>query len=381
MARSAIEKKLTGIDKVPTLNDPSLNRSSGTFVTLKIDGHLRGCIGNIEAAGSIYEAIKSNALNAAFCDYRFSPLRLDELKQVHIDISILTPASALSYDDAHDLLMKLRPGIDGVILRHGAAAATFLPQVWDQLPNPEDFLGHLCRKAGLPEKAWRNFHPEILIYQVQCFEEEKKKEIVLSGDHLRRLTDVYKEIETEYTRVAALLDFSCQGCPDNCCDSYFEHHTYVEWSYLWQGFKQLTIEKQREILQRAEKYQEACQEAFAKNKRPQVMCPLNEKGLCILYQHRLLVCRTHGVPAVLTRPDGMRLEFPGCFRCQELVAERNQDAKTVPCMDRTSLLRRLALLENDLFEGGRHLYPKIKLTIAQMLLKGPPSIVCPHCER
>jgi AmmeMemoRadiSam system protein A len=173
LARSTIAKKLTGEDTVPPLTDAAFTQSGGTFVTLKLDGRLRGCIGNLEPSGSLYEAIKRNALSAAFSDYRFSPLTKEELEGVHIDISILTPATLLSYTNAQDLLGKLRPGVDGVILRQGMAAATFLPQVWEQLPQPEAFLGQLCRKAGLTERAWRDGHPEILIYQVQCFEEEK----------------------------------------------------------------------------------------------------------------------------------------------------------------------------------------------------------------
>jgi uncharacterized protein len=174
VARSVILHKLTGEYTVPSLEDAALERSSGTFVTLKLDGRLRGCIGNLEPAWSIYEAIKRNAISAAFNDYRFSQLTLEELARVHIDISILTPATLLPYVDSRDLLRKLRPGVDGVILRHGVATATFLPQVWEQLPRPEDFLSQLCRKAGLSERTWRDVHPEILVYQVQCFEEERK---------------------------------------------------------------------------------------------------------------------------------------------------------------------------------------------------------------
>ena len=207
------------------------------------------------------------------------------------------------------------------------------------------------------------------------------KEIVVAGPLLHRLGRIYGEMETEYNRVAVQLEFSCEGCPDNCCDSYFEHHTYAEWSYLWLGFRQLPAEEQQEILQRAEAYQRACEAALAREERPQVMCPLNRKGRCILYPYRLMVCRTHGVPATMTRPDGRRLNFPGCFRCQELVKVRYQNEEGVPRMERTPLLRQLAMLENDLMEGRRHLYPKIRLTIAQMLLQGPPSIPTPHCER
>jgi uncharacterized protein len=172
VARLTIGKNLGGKEKIPASEDAALQRESGTFVTLKLAGQLRGCIGNLEPAGSIYDGIRRNAINAAFHDYRFSPLTSEEFEQVHIDISILSPTFPLSYRDGQDLVRQLRPGIDGIILRHGTAAATFLPQVWDQLPQPEQFLGHLCRKAGLPEKIWRDSHPEIHVYQVQCFAEE-----------------------------------------------------------------------------------------------------------------------------------------------------------------------------------------------------------------
>lgn len=205
------------------------------------------------------------------------------------------------------------------------------------------------------------------------------KEIVL-GELLRsRLERIYREMESGYGKVAREIGFSCEGCPDNCCDSYFQHHTYAEWGYLWLGFQGLPEGKRRDILIRAEANVRLCEKALGQGERPQVMCPLNEQGRCILYPYRLMVCRTHGVPASMTRPDGRRLEFPGCFRCQEVVEGRYRTQTGVPRMERTPLLQQLALLENDVLEGRRHLYPKIKLTIAQMLLQGPPSV--PFCER
>jgi hypothetical protein len=207
------------------------------------------------------------------------------------------------------------------------------------------------------------------------------KEIIITVPLLQRMNRIYQEMETEYNRVAALLDFSCEGCPDNCCDSYFQHHTYAEWGYLWLGFRQLPTEEQQEILRRAKAYQGDCENAHARDERPQVMCPLNQNGRCVLYPYRLMVCRTHGVPATMTRPDGRRLNFPGCFRCQEMVEGRFQEKTEVPHMKRTPLFRQFAMLENDLLEGRRHLYPKINLTISQMLLQGPPSIPIPYCER
>lgn len=173
LARQAIGEQLGLVEEETLPQDPGLEAEYGTFVTLKIGGILRGCIGNIVPFGSVAEAIKRNAQNAAFEDSRFPPLAAKELAKVHIDISVLSQPQRLDYSDGEDLIAKLQPGKDGVILRLGMAAATFLPQVWEQLPDPELFLGHLCQKAGLPPTAWRDSHPEIDIYQVQCFAEEK----------------------------------------------------------------------------------------------------------------------------------------------------------------------------------------------------------------
>jgi uncharacterized protein len=173
LARQAIGEQLGIEGGEAPLPDPGLAVEGGTFVTLKIGGALRGCIGNLKADGSVGEGIKRNARNAAFNDSRFAPLTVEELAQVHIDISILSPPQPLDYSDGEDLVAKLQPGKDGVILRLGMNGATFLPQVWEQLPDPQLFLGHLCQKAGLSGTAWRDSHPEIEIYEVQCFEEEK----------------------------------------------------------------------------------------------------------------------------------------------------------------------------------------------------------------
>ncbi len=172
VARKTIAAKLDG-NKEPELpSDPGLDISCGTFVTLKINGNLRGCIGNLLPAGSVLEGVKRNAENAAFHDPRFQPLSSQEFEQVQIDISVLSRPEPLQYRDGDDLIEKLRPGTDGVILKLGSAGATFLPQVWEQLPKPELFLDHLCQKAGLNAAAWRTDHPQIEIYQVQAFEEE-----------------------------------------------------------------------------------------------------------------------------------------------------------------------------------------------------------------
>lgn len=204
-------------------------------------------------------------------------------------------------------------------------------------------------------------------------------ELQFQGDQLRRLEEIYRGLEVEYCRVAGELNFSCQGCPDNCCDSYFLHHTYSEWMFLHQGFLTLPKDQRETLLQRAQTYLVACRRAESAGHRPQAMCPLNEEGRCILYHYRLLVCRTHGVPAKLVRPDGKRLDFPGCFRCQEVV--KNHSANDLPMVDRTPWLRRLALLEGEVLDGKRHLLPKMRKTIAEMLLQGPPRLPPPHCQR
>jgi AmmeMemoRadiSam system protein A len=171
-ARQTIAAKLGSEEEATPSADPGLAVSCGTFVTLKINGTLRGCIGNLQAAGSVLDGVKRNAENAAFHDPRFRPLGAEELEQVQIDVSVLSPPQILQYRDADDLIKKLKPGTDGVILKLGSAGATFLPQVWEQLPKPELFLDHLCQKAGLNAAAWRSEHPRIEIYQVQAFEEE-----------------------------------------------------------------------------------------------------------------------------------------------------------------------------------------------------------------
>jgi len=152
--------------------DEGFQSHCGTFVTLKIHGQLRGCIGNLSSTETVWNGIKRNAINAAFHDPRFAPLTDAELDQTEIEVSILTQPRPLEYRSEQELTQKLRVNVDGVIIRQGQASATFLPQVWEQLPRPEAFLSHLCTKAGLPSDAWQNTELEVLTYQVQYFEEK-----------------------------------------------------------------------------------------------------------------------------------------------------------------------------------------------------------------
>lgn len=153
------------------LNDEAFDARRGTFVTLTINGQLRGCIGNLSSDNSIRQGIMDNAVNAAFHDPRFPPLRPEEFESITIEVSLLTEPSKIDYKGPEDLLAKLNPGKDGLIIRKGIHSSTFLPQVWEQLPDKEAFLGHLCLKAGLSADEWRKGDLLVYTYRVQYFEE------------------------------------------------------------------------------------------------------------------------------------------------------------------------------------------------------------------
>ena len=177
LARQTIEERLRQVVTDPVqsedLDDPDLRQHRGVFVTLNKRGSLRGCIGSLLGVESILDGVRRHAVNAALHDHRFPMVTGDEAEELQIDISVLTPPRNLEYKDGEDLVRKLRPHVDGVILKvPGGAGATFLPQVWDQLPVPEMFLDHLCLKAGLEKDSWRSGELTVQTYQVQHFEEK-----------------------------------------------------------------------------------------------------------------------------------------------------------------------------------------------------------------
>ncbi len=193
---------------------------------------------------------------------------------------------------------------------------------------------------------------------------------IVSSQFAAKIADLYSRMEKAYDLVARQLDFTCDGCPDNCCDSYFLHHTYVEWAYLWVGLMEFAPERRKSIENRAAEYVAASERALARNERPQRMCPLNEEGRCGLYLHRLMICRMHGVPSSLTFPNGQNKKFPGCFRCQEIVGDR----QAVPMVERAPLFRELVALEQELLGAQQGQLPKVNKTIAEMILAGPPRL-------
>jgi uncharacterized protein len=148
-----------------------LRKPGVVFVTLTIEGNLRGCVGALEAYQPLVNDVREHAFAAAFQDYRFPPVRPDELDNIVIEISRLTTPQPLAYVNTDDLLKKIRPGIDGVVLKDGLRRATFLPQVWEKLPSSASFLDHLCQKMGASADFWRHKKLEVLIYQVEEFHE------------------------------------------------------------------------------------------------------------------------------------------------------------------------------------------------------------------
>jgi len=151
-----------------------LRQTGASFVTLTRAGDLRGCIGALEASLPLAEDVSQHAAAAALQDYRFPPVRPEELDEIEIEISRLTAPVTLEYQKPSALAHLLRPGIDGVVLRDGLYRATFLPQVWEKIPEPEQFLDHLCDKMGVPFDLWRRKKLSVSTYQVEEFREVKE---------------------------------------------------------------------------------------------------------------------------------------------------------------------------------------------------------------
>ena len=136
-----------------------LRETAATFVTLRDAGELRGCIGTVDARRALGDDVAWNAHAAAYRDPRFPPVAPNERDRLEVEVSVLTPRVALEANSEAELLRALRPGVDGLVLEYEGRSATFLPQVWESLPDPIDFLAELRRKAGLPARFW---HPSLV---------------------------------------------------------------------------------------------------------------------------------------------------------------------------------------------------------------------------
>nr|WP_320135180.1 AmmeMemoRadiSam system protein A [uncultured Amphritea sp.] len=157
LAREVVSQGVQGLPPAsPNMASVSaaLKQPRGCFVTLTLDGRLRGCIGNLEADASLVESVSRNSYLAAFKDQRFTPVTAAELNRLSYEISILTPLTPLPVNSEAELLAALRPGVDGLVLADDGHKATFLPSVWEQLPQPERFVSLLRQKAGLPVGYW-----------------------------------------------------------------------------------------------------------------------------------------------------------------------------------------------------------------------------------
>jgi AmmeMemoRadiSam system protein A len=174
VARAEIAQAL-GLEAEITLPQDAawLAAQGASFVTLTIAAELRGCIGTLEAHRSLIEDVRKNARAAAFDDPRFPPLRREEFDAVSVEVSLLSAPEPLAVETEAEAVARLRPHIDGVVLEYGGHRATFLPQVWEQLPNPLKFLQQLKRKAGLPEDFWAD---NVLVsrYAVQKWKEAER---------------------------------------------------------------------------------------------------------------------------------------------------------------------------------------------------------------
>lgn len=171
LARASIGEKLNKPLPVDARH-ARLHEPGASFVTLTQQGRLRGCIGSLEAHRPLAQDVRENAQAAAFRDPRFAPLAIEEFEHTRVEVSLLTPAQAMSFRDEADFMAQLRPGIDGIVFQYGRHRSTFLPQVWESLPDPGQFMQQLKRKAGLPPNFW---HEEVSIsrYEVTKWKENQ----------------------------------------------------------------------------------------------------------------------------------------------------------------------------------------------------------------
>lgn len=172
LARRSIEMA-TQNRKLPQIKmgdySQKLQENGASFVTLTRTGNLRGCIGTLQAYQPLVLDVIEHAAAAATEDYRFQPVSSDEISGIAIEISVLSDPVKKNYKSIDDLLSQLIPGESGVILKDGRARATFLPQVWGQLPDKSEFLSHLCSKMGAPSSLWKTKNLEVFTYQVEEF--------------------------------------------------------------------------------------------------------------------------------------------------------------------------------------------------------------------
>lgn len=188
-----------------------------------------------------------------------------------------------------------------------------------------------------------------------------------------RLADLYERMHNAYAESASGAGLSCAGCDTNCCTSYFQHHTYIEWLYLWKGMRTLPPEKRLHFTSMARKAVRDINATLALGALPTVMCPLNQEGLCVLYPYRLMICRMHGTRNSFSLPNGEQRLFPGCARFTTLYPS-SSEGRSIPTLDRTPFYQELAALEIELLRTAKKPMPRVHLTLAAMIAEGPPRL-------
>jgi hypothetical protein len=182
------------------------------------------------------------------------------------------------------------------------------------------------------------------------------------------LADLYELMDKTWEKVAGEYNFKCNGCEDNCCRSLFFHHTYVERAYFLYGFNLMEKSRQKSILNRAQNY---CDQTFSRDSQDEslkILCPVNEEGLCLLYEYRPMICRLHGIPHELNRPGSIPLVGPGCDAgFLNETPEIKPDIKIDIKLDRTPFYQQMAQLEM-VFRQKSGKSGKIRETVAQMLI-------------
>ena len=191
--------------------------------------------------------------------------------------------------------------------------------------------------------------------------------------YLNRLQSVYTQMDSKYSQIADIYKFYCTGCDDNCCTTRFYHHTVIEYLYLRSGYNALPADKRKRIRDDAV---EVCQHSRVtdalnhEHKNTRIMCPLNFDGLCVLYAHRPMICRLHGLPHELCKPGAKAIQSPGCDafvkQCQGKSLLYNQ-VYNLAKFDRTPFYRQIAMLEQELRKTAEFSW-KIKMTVAEMVL-------------
>lgn len=174
IARDTLAACVSGDDlpKIDLDSLPDTLKEHGvTFVTLQKEGQLRGCVGGLEVRVPLAMDVQEHTIAAAKHDYRFDPVREEELNLIRIEISRLTPKVQLAYQRPEELLAAIRPGIDGVVIVEGTRRATFLPTVWNKINGTEEFLNRLCQKMGVEQDYWRSGNLEVYVYQTEEFHE------------------------------------------------------------------------------------------------------------------------------------------------------------------------------------------------------------------